>query len=329
MSFIWPVMLLSLLVVPVFALFYVLLQRRRRNIAVSYTSLGLHQATLGRQLGKRRHLPPALFLIGLTTLMFALARPQAVVSMPVREGIIILAFDVSGSMAADDLKPTRMEAAKQAARDFVQRQSSSIQVGIVAFSDSGFVVQPPTNDPGAIFATINRLSPQRGTSIAEGIFASLNVIAGKPVQAIGSDNNTETAPAPQVSHENAVILLLTDGENNIPPDPFEAAQTAADLNVRIYSVGIGSAAGSILNIDGFNILTQLDEAALQGIAKLTGGAYYNAQNEEDLRSIYENLVPHLVIKDENIEVTSLLAGASLLILLVGGVFSFMWFNRLP
>lgn len=329
MSLAWPVMLISLLAVPLFALFYFLLQRRRKNYLASFGNLGLLQGITGNQLGKRRHLPPAIFLAALTLLMFALARPQTSIRLPRQEGTIILAFDVSGSMAADDLKPTRMEAAKAAARDFVQRQPPSIQVGIVAFSDSGFVVQQPTNDPDAIFATINRLAPQRGTSIAEGIYASLNLIAGKPVETPPSDESAETTPALEGSYENAVIVLLTDGENNIPPDPFEAAQMAEDLSVRVYTVGIGSAAGAMLNIDGFNILTQLDEATLQGMASLTGGAYYNAQNEADLQSIYENLAPQLVVKEEKMEITSLLAGAGLFVMLIGGVFSFMWFNRLP
>ena len=146
-------------------------------MAASYGSLGLVQEAAGRQLGARRHIPPALFLAGLTILMVALARPQTVVSLPRVEGTVILAFDVSGSMAAEDLKPTRMEAAKAAARDFVQRQPRSVQIGVVAFSDSGFAVQAPTNDQEAILAAINRLTPQRGTSLGQGILASLNTIA--------------------------------------------------------------------------------------------------------------------------------------------------------
>ena len=137
----------------------------------------------------RRHIPPALFLAGLTILIVALARPQTVVSLPRVEGTVILAFDVSGSMAADDMKPTRMEAAKAAARDFVQRQPPSVQIGVVAFSDNGFSVQVPTNDQDAILAAINRLTPQRGTSLANGIRASLNAIA------VGSRGQARTSTA--------------------------------------------------------------------------------------------------------------------------------------
>jgi Ca-activated chloride channel family protein len=127
----------------------------------------------------------------------------------------------------------------------------------------------------------------------------------------------------------AVIVLLTDGENNEDPDPLAAAQAAADRGVRIHTVGIGSAAGTTLNIDGFVVHTQLNETLLQQISELTGGTYYNAENEEDLQAIYENLDLQLVIKPEKMEVTSIFAGASILVLLTGGAFSLLWFSRLP
>src|SRR5919199_6666366 len=183
MSFIWPQMLALLVLLPLFVGLYLRLQQRRRRLVASYGSLGLVQAAAGRGLGARRHVPPALFLAGLTILIVALARPQAVVSLPREEGTVILAFDVSGSMAADDLKPTRMEAAKAAAREFVQRQPRTVQIGVLAFSDSGFTVQVPTNDQEAILAAINRLTPQSGTSLGQGILDSLNTIAGGPEQA--------------------------------------------------------------------------------------------------------------------------------------------------
>lgn len=348
MSFIWPAMLLLLLFIPLFGMLYILLQQRRRRFAASYSSLGLVQGAMGRGPGIRRHIPPALFLAGLTILMIALARPQTVVSLPRVEGTVILAFDVSGSMAADDLKPTRMEAAKAAALDFVQRQPPSVQIGVIAFSDSGFALQAPTNDQEAILASINRLTPERGTSLANGILASLNTIAASDAgtgQALQIDSNLTPAPLPTVAtpsaqppfgmpmpegtYTSAVIVLLTDGENNESPDPLAAAQTAADHGVRIYTVGIGSAAGTTLHINGFTVHTQLDETMLQQISQLTEGAYYNAENEQDLRTIYDNLAPQLVIKPEKTEVTSIFAGASIFVLLVGGTFSLLWFSRLP
>jgi Ca-activated chloride channel family protein len=336
MTFIWPMMLLSLLLVPLFVALYLRLQQRRRQLAASYGAFGLAPEVAGRLPGLHHHIPPMLFLVGLTLLLFALARPETVVSLPHVEGTLILAFDVSGSMAADDLQPTRMEAAKAAALEFAQHQPASVQIGVVAFSDGGFTVQTPTNDQEAILATINRLTPQRGTSLGQGILASLNIIAGGDEQApqAGDSNPTPTAfptptPLPAGVYTPAVIVLLTDGENNQEPDPLAVAQAAADRGVRIYAVGIGSAAGTTLNVEGFTVHTQLNEEMLRQIAQLTGGDYYNAENEEELRAIYEHLNPQLVIKPEKMEVTSIFAGVSIFVLLVGGAFSLVWFGRLP
>jgi Ca-activated chloride channel family protein len=331
MSFIWPAMLVALLLVPLAIGLYVRLQRRRRRYVAAYGAMGLAPAAGRSGLGRRRHIPAALFLLGLTILLLALARPQALVSLPRQEGTVILAFDVSGSMAADDLKPTRMEAAKAAARDFVQRQPRSVQIGVVAFSDSGLAVQAPTNDQDVVLAAINRLSPQRGTSLGQGILASLNTIATAKGQGerLYSNLMPTPTPVPKGSDTSSVIVLLTDGENNESPDPQAAAQAAADRGVRIYTVGIGSTAGTTLHANGFTVHTQLDEAALQQIAQLTEGAYYNAENGQDLQAIYENLDLQLVVKPEKTEITALFAGVGILVLLIGGVCSLLWFSRVP
>jgi Ca-activated chloride channel family protein len=343
MTFIWPVMLLLLLFVPLFVAIYLRLQRRRLRIAASFGSTsslprpGRRTPAGGR--GLRRHFPAVFFLAGLTILILALARPQAVVNLPRVEGTVILAFDVSGSMAADDLQPTRMDAAKAAAREFVQRQPASVQVGVVAFSEGGLSVQAPTSEQEAILAAIDRLSPQRGTSLGQGILASLNTIfASKNLEPGSPDPDDRGAssaptptptPVPEGTYTSAVIVLLTDGENNAPPDPLAAAQAAADRGVRIHTIGIGSPAGTTLHVNGFTVHTQLNEAMLQQIALLTDGQYYNAATEAQLDSIYQNLTPELVVKPEYMEVTSLFAGASILILLIGGAFSLAWFSRLP
>lgn len=337
MSFIWPYMLLSLLLIPPLCLLYLHVQRRRQAIAARYGTLGIVQEAGNRLLGARRHIPPALFLIGLTILLVSLARPQAVVSLPRLEGTVILAFDVSGSMAADDLEPTRMEAAKAAARDFVMRQPATIQIGVVAFSEGGFTVQLPTNEQETILAAIDRLVPERGTSLARGIEASLHTIFVEAEEDPAAElyiNATPTAtptptPVPDGVYAPAIIVLLTDGENTAPPEPIEAALIAADRGVRIHTVGIGSAEGAVLQVEGFNVHTRLDEAALRQISELTNGTYYNAVNEDELRSIYENLDPELVVEPEKMEVTSIFAGASILFLLIGGTSSLLWFSRLP
>jgi Ca-activated chloride channel family protein len=228
-----------------------------------------------------------------------------------------------------------MEAAKAAARDLVQRQPPSVQIGVVGFSDSGFAVQAPANDRDAILASINRLAPLRGTSLAHGIEASLTTISVGTGQAPPVRGDLAPAPTPSPTtvakgtYIPAVIILLTDGENNEAPDPLAAAQAAADRGVRIFTVGIGSAAGTTLHINGFTVFTRLDDAILKQISQLTDGTYYNAESAQDLRTIYDNLDPQLVIKPEKTEVTSILAGASILVLLSGGAFSLLWFTRLP
>jgi len=335
MTFIWPAMLLSLLLIPLFVVLYLRLQQRRRRFVASYGHLGFVQAAGSRGLGLRRHIPPALFLFSLAVLFVGLARPQTVVSLPRVEGTVMLVFDVSGSMAADDMQPTRMEVAKTAARDFVTRQPPSVQIGVIAFSDNGFSMQVPTDNQDAVLAAINRLTPERGTSVANGVFAALDAIAasgGQPpylyTNIVPAPTPTPT-PVPEGTYTPAVIVLLSDGENNESPDPMAAAQAAADRGVRIYTVGVGSAAGTTLHVNGFTVFTQLDEVALQQIAKATGGTYYNATTAQDLREIYDNLDPQLVIKPQKLEVTSIFAGASILTLVIGGVFSLLWFTRLP
>ena len=194
-------------------------------------------------------IPAALILVGLVVMVVALARPQGVVDLPRQQGTVILAFDVSGSMGADDLKPTRMEAAKAAARAFVERQPSSVVIGVVAFSDAGLTVQAPTSDQATVLASIDRLTPTRGTSLANGITASLAAIrlAEDPPPTNYYSNRSPSpepspapSPVPAGSHRSAAIVLLSDGENTADPDPVGAARAAADQGVRIYTVGIGS-----------------------------------------------------------------------------------------
>ena len=336
MTFIWPWMLVLLLVTPLLVAFYLYLERRRRRFSADYGHLVMAQEASGRRLGARRHLPPALFLLGLTILLFGLARPQALINLPRTEGTIILAFDVSGSMAATDMSPTRMEAAKVAARAFVERQPPTVQIGVVSFSDNGFSVQTPTDDQAAVVSAINRLSPQRGTSLGQGILVSLNTIlaslSGEPPAIYSKLTPTPgptPTPVPKGTYIPAVVIMLSDGENNEQPDPLAVAQLSADRGVRIYTIGIGSAAGTTLKVNGFTVHTQLNEPLLQQIAQVTDGTYYNADNQEDLQTVYESLTPQLVIKPQWTELTALFAGGSVLVFLLGAALSLRWFGRVP
>ena len=318
-------MLLSLVLIPLLVGLYFRLQSRRRLAAASLGPLGQAQSGSGATLGKRRHVPPAFFMLGLSFLLLGLARPEMVVDLPHVEGTVILAFDISNSMIADDLEPTRIDAAKAAAHTFVENQPQTIEIGVVAFSNGGLVVQQPTNDQAAVLAAIDRLNPQGGTVLGQGIFTSLNAIAG---EALAIDE--ESMEAPQLEdYSSAVVLLLTDGEDTGGQDPLEIAQVAADAGVRIYPIGIGTTEGTDVELEGFNILTQLNELALQEIASLTNGAYYQAGDAETLQEIYQNVDLQLTIEGEKSEVTSIVTGISLLFLLLGGALSLLWFGRAP
>lgn len=334
MSFIWPSLLIFLMAIPLLVWAYFRMEQRRRDYAQRFGSLGLIRNARGKEASNSRVLPATFFLSGIAVLLFSMARPQATVSLPRLEGTVILTFDVSGSMAADDLKPTRMEAAKAAASQFVKNQPDSISIGVVAFSDGGITVQAPTNKHEDTLATIGRLVPRRGTSIGNGILVALNTIAidaGDPplLKTSGPNVAPETVTAPQGWYPSAVIVLLSDGENNEQPDPMVAANLAADLGVRVYTVGVGSTAGSTLKIEGFTVHSQLDEGTLRAISEDSGGKYYRAENEKELFQIYNDLKPKLAIKTEQMELTAILAGVGMLVLLIGGFLSLIWFGRVP
>ena len=335
MSFVWTFMLWSLILIPFLILLYLRMQRRRARIALRYGSLGLVQQASGRGVGVRRHVPAILFLLGLTVLFVSLARPQMAIGLPKTEGIVILAFDVSGSMAAADFTPNRLEAAKELAVKFVERQPSTVKVGVVAFSESGLSVQLPSADQSAIVDAINRLRPQRGTSLANGIIASLNTIANLTGQEpiVGFEGADVPAPlngSPEVaSGQSTAIVLLTDGENNMNPNPVEAALMAAERGVRIHTIAVGSREGVELTINGFTVFTKVDEEMLRQIAEITQGTYYIANSDDDLEEVYESIEPRLKIEEEPQEVTAVFAGVSILVLLIGGLLSLLWFSRVP
>ena len=328
MTFIWPWMLTALMLAPLFVGVYLRLLRRRQRAADDLGPLGVVRDARGRSPARWRRIPAVFSLLGLTLLLFGLSRPEMVVDLPRVSGTVILAIDVSNSMAADDLDPTRLEAAKAAATAFVEHQPSTVQVGLVAFSNGGLILQPPTNDQAALLTAIDRLAPQGATSLAQGIFTSLNAIAGEPLAIDPAVLEAGTA-VDIGSYPSAVVLMLTDGENTSNPDPLAVAQLAAQAGVRIYPVGIGSPEGAVLEIDGYNVVTQLDEATLQEIAGLTNGTYTRAEDANALQTVYKNVDLQLTISGQKMEITALVAGASLLLFLIGGVLSMLWFGRMP
>jgi Ca-activated chloride channel family protein len=329
MTFIWPWLLLTLLLVPILVGVYIGLYRRRQRPENLNNPLTQITNNYGRPLRRRVHVLTFIYLFGLTLLLFSLSRPEVFVEFPQIQGTVILAFDVSNSMAAEDFEPNRMEAAKAAARIFVEKQPGTIQIGVVAFSNGSLVVQQPTDDQSAVLSTIDRLKPQGATSLGQGIFSALNAIVGEPLEIDQEALEAGTFSLDIGNYPSAVILLLTDGENTSSLDPLEISQLAADAGVRVYPVGIGSEVGTILHVDGYNVLTQLNKATLQAIADITNGAYYQAEDEESLQEIYEKVDLHLTIGGEKMELTAILAGISLLTFLFGGTLSLFWFGRMP
>ncbi|HEY8786341.1 MAG TPA: VWA domain-containing protein [Candidatus Limnocylindria bacterium] len=345
MTFIWPTALLLLVVVAGLAVLYVLAQRRRNRYALRYANLSLVREAIGKGPGWRRHVPPVLFIVALAFMAIAVARPQAVVAVPSQEGTVILAIDVSGSMLAEDMKPNRMEAAKAAARAFVDKQSESVKIGVVSFSGDASIVQSPTTDKTLVIAAINRLRPQRATAIGRAILVSLDAIAedqgseadlpssilqqGQPGASAAPRPSATIPPYLQGQHSSASIVLMSDGQNNQFPPPLDVIDQAVSRGVRVYTIGLGSAAGAVVRLQGRAVRTALDETTLKKIAEATDAQYFNANTEADLRTVYENLTTQLVVRNEKTELTAYATLAAAILAVFAGAFSLLWFNRLP
>jgi Ca-activated chloride channel family protein len=268
-----------------------------------------------------------LFLVGVVVLLVGLARPQANIDLPRRQGTVVLAFDVSSSMKAKDLTPTRMAAAKKAARTFVADQPSSIRIGVVAFSDAGYVVQPPTRSKRDVLDAVDRLSPRGGTALGRGILTSLGAVAGKPLQ-IDQQALEEGTTQPNVRFlGSAAIILLSDGDNTAALDPRALAPVAAQAGVRINAIGIGSPNGAVVDIDGFQVATQLDADLLRDVARGSGGSYFAASDAGTLQRVYDSIDLKLTVAGRNTEITAIFAGVGLLLFLVAAGLSIRWNGR--
>ncbi len=346
MTFLWPDLLGLLLAVPVLVGGYVLLLRRNNRRLRRYASLAAirHAVDVGQ--GLRRHIPPLLFLGALILLIVAIARPSALVTLPSRHETIILAMDVSGSMRATDVAPSRIVAAQNAARAFVADQPSSARIGVVSFAATASVVQPPTRNRDDILAAIDRFQLQRGTAVGSGILGALKTIfpdidvdlhsadprpdaeRGPPLDRAAGPGQAPPKSVPPGSYAAAAIVLLTDGQTNTGPNPIEAAGIAAAHGVRIYTVGIGTTNGEILGSEGWSMRVRLDEDSLKTIADMTRGGYFYASNAADLNTVYESLNTRLSVETRQTEITALLAAAAGVMALVAACLSVLWFNRI-
>jgi Ca-activated chloride channel family protein len=353
MSFLWPASLILLFIVPFTIFVYVLLLRRRRKFAVRYSSLSLVREAASHQTWLRRHLPFVLFLLALTSLVFALGRPVATVTVPSNKATIILTIDVSRSMCSTDIPPNRLEAAKDAAQTFVQNHRSGRQIGIVAFAGFAELIQPPTTDTRALFDSIENLTTARRTAIGSAILRSIDAISEMDDRVAPSDNvsassGTLELPPSEVTLSPHIIVLLTDGASNAGPYPLTAATQAMSRGIRVYTIGYGTTdntspmnCGDSLSFEGGNqfgapgfsfqpqtgsqdFRRQLDDTTLKQIADMTGGTYYSATSANELEEVFQNLPAFLVATRETIEVSVFFTAFAAIMIILAVSLSFLW-----
>jgi Ca-activated chloride channel family protein len=350
MSFLWPQALWLLLVVPLLVGFYLLLLRRRKQAALRFASLGLIREAMTGGARLRRHVPPFVFLLAMIALIVAIARPTAVITLPSEQRTIVLALDVSLSMRAADVEPSRLAAAREAAKAFVMEQPDDVRVGIVAFAGSASLVQSPTRDRKDLVAAIEQLELQRHTAIGSGIIVALATlfpderaeldpakyggrslrdgVGGRSLDEQPAAEAKEFKPVPPGSNRSAAIILLTDGRRTTGPDPLEAAKLAADRGVKVYTVGFGSAAGAMADIDGMSIFMRFDEESLKAIAALTAADYFHATSATDLKKVYEALNARYVLERRDTEVSALLSALAAVLAVAAAGLSLLWFTRI-
>ncbi|MDZ7727808.1 MAG: VWA domain-containing protein [Dehalococcoidia bacterium] len=344
MSFASPLWLLALLAVPLLIWIYLAVQRRRTQYAVRFTNLDLLANVVSEQPRWRRHVPPALFLAGLAILALAIARPQADVEVPKEEATVILVFDVSGSMNATDVEPTRLRAAQDAAHTFLDRIPEGFRVGIVSFAETARVVLPPTDDRDQAHMAVDTLRAVGGTAMGDALMLALDLLrnpvdfGAEPTPGAGEDGNgaTPEADGTGASDEDppGVVLMLGDGFNTVgQADPIDAARDAADMNVPVFTVALGTPDGVVDVFDNQGRLRRVrvppDEATLERIAELTEAESYTALDEDQLNSVYEGLSSRVGFETEQQEVTWVFAVIAGMFLLGGVGASLYWFNRFP
>ena len=338
LTFLWPTMLWLLVGLPLAMFAYSRVLKRRRTVTARHAQLEtVGAATTSRA---RRVLPPLLWLLGLAAFTLAIARPQAALILPARIETIILALDISGSMRATDLQPTRIAAAQAAAKAFVADQPRHVKVGVVGIAASAALVQSPTDNREDIVQAVERLEPQRGTALGSGLVIALD--AALPAARINVEEfinprpgRKETEPrklgeerhAPG-SNVQAAIVLLSDGVSNVGPDVIKAAELAADHGVRVFTVGMGTPEGTTVSADGWSMRVRLDEDKLKQVARTTDGEYFRADSAKDLKRIYSRLSAKLAFeKQQPTEITALLGALGGLLTAAGALLSMLWFNR--
>ena len=314
MTFGWPTALLALLLVPAFLGVYLWTQRRRRAYALRFTNLALLREVAGPGPGIRRHIPPALFLVGLAAALLAMARPELLLATPSEQASVMLVLDVSGSMAATDLQPTRMAAATQAASSLIESLPDGAQVGVVSFSQAASLAAPLSSNPGESERALGRLRANGGTAVGEGLNLALDELSQRP-----SDSQGNRAPA--------VVVLLSDGESNAGRPAASVAERARSEGVRVDTVGIGQR-GVTTQVGGQQRVG-LNETELQTIAATTGGQYFYAADANQLAQVYSDLGSQISWVEQRTEVSAIASGLGALFFVMAGLLGLRWFGRLP
>lgn len=352
MDLLWPGILLLLVLIPALIALYLWVLRRRRY-AVRYSSLSLVKAALPRYSRVRRHLPFSLFLAALFSLIIAFGRPVAVVAVPTNQTTIILAIDVSGSMCANDIQPSRLEAAAEAAVTFIQNQEINTHIGIVAFSGFAEIVQTPTTDVQALQTAVDSLLTGRWTAIGSAVLKSIDAIAEideTVPPSITSPYEEAPPPVPQGAYVPNIIVLLTDGANNAGPEPLIAAQQAVDRGVRVYTIGFGTEQGGEFGDCGQRFTGRepwrgggggggfggpggggggrfrrgIDEETLMRISDMTGGEYYSAESETELQDVFKNLPVNLIVKHDVMEISVAFTAIGAVLVSLAAILSMLW-----
>ena len=323
MSFREPIVLLGLVLLPVAVLAYLSLQRRRRLEAAAFANPALLPNVVTGAPGWRRHLPPLLVLLAAAVLIVALARPQRTVAAPLRAATVMMVTDTSGSMRANDVEPDRMTAAVRAALKLTDELPEEYRLGLVSFADYAEQQAPPTTDRVPVEAALRGLVANGGTAMVEGIQRGIQA-ARVPV-ADESGAGRRRLPA--------AIVLLSDGAETEGGDPAQVAAEARRANIPVYTVALGTPDGEVEQTDPYGFTRRVpvppEIDTLQMIAQTTRGRFFAAEDADRLESIYANLGTRLSSKPEQEEITAVVAGGALLLLVAGGALGLAWFGRLP
>jgi Ca-activated chloride channel family protein len=317
MSFGAPLVLLALLGLPLLFVWYPQRQSERRAAAAAFATPAMHPSVAPTRPGWRRHAPMLAFALAVAVLVIAAARPQRTVAVPVERATVILASDVSGSMTATDVAPTRLVAAQRAARRFVDGVPAKVNIGVIAFNHVPTILQSPTRDRLAVKGAIDQMAPSGGTATGDAINAAVDSVR---------------RATPGAARPPAAIVLLSDGASTRGADPVAAARAAGKLRIPVYTVALGTAHGTIRvrQPDGSMRTERVppDEASLAQIARASGGKTFTAQSASGLSAVYAKLGSQLGKKNEKQQVTSAFAGGGLVLMLAGAAMSLGWFGRL-